>query len=365
MSSFGDHLKVHLLGESHGQLVGVLLEGLPAGVPVDAKAIQAQLERRRPAQSAVTSQRRERDPLTISTGVHEGRTSGAPLLMTTTNTDVDSSVYSALKPRPGHSDLGGHLKFFGHADPRGAGHFGGRLTWGLVAAGALARQALDVFGIRIVAYTERIGAHHITQEPSFDDAVRLVDSNEVRCPDDALAQRMRKDILDARKGGDSLGGAVRCRIQGLPAGLGGYHARSFESRMSLMLFGIPAVKAVGFGLGHELATMTGSQANDPIGLVQGAPQALTNRQGGVVGGLTDGSEVSLLATFKPTASILTPQDTVDLESNAPAKLTIKGRHDPCIVPRAVPVVENAVALVLLDLLLERLGEEGFQRRLLG
>jgi chorismate synthase len=180
----------------------------------------------------------------------------------------------------------------------------------------------------------------------------------VRCPDVKLADAMRQDILATRNKGDSLGGTVRCRIRNPPKGLGGYHQDSFESHMARMLFGIPAVKAVGFGLGEDLTRMKGSQTNDPIGLVGGEPRTLTNLQGGTVGGITDGSEVSFRVAFKPTSSLTIPQPTVDLSTGTSTDVTTQGRHDPCIVPRAVVVVENAAALVTLDLALARLGEEG-------
>jgi chorismate synthase len=359
MSQFGRVLRTTLFGESHGAAVGALVVGMPPGVDVDEGFVQAQLDRRRPGQSAVTTQRKESDKATFLGGVFDGATTGAPLVVVSYNEDKDSSKYDPDRPRPGHSDLAGRIKFFGRNDWRGAGHFGGRLTFGLVAMGAVARLALARLGTRIVAYTEEIGGLRLGQEPSFDDAARTVDTNDVRCPDAAVALRMREAILTTRNKGDSLGGVVRCRVQGAPAGLGGYHQDSFESRMAAMLFGIPAVKGVGFGLGFDLSRMKGSQSNDPIGLVDGQPQALGVRQGGTVGGVTDGGEVSFSVAFKPTSSLLVPQESVDLSAMKPAEVVTQGRHDPCIVPRAVPVVENAAALVVLDMVLERLGEKGF------
>ncbi|HLE47486.1 MAG TPA: chorismate synthase, partial [Candidatus Thermoplasmatota archaeon] len=183
--------------------------------------------------------------------------------------------------------------------------------------------------------------------------------NAVRCPDPELAQRIEELVLKTRNKGDSVGGVVRCRIRNLPAGLGGYHAESFESEMARLLFGIPAVKGVEFGRGFELSRLKGSESNDPIGLVDGKPRTTTHRQGGVVGGITDGNEVDFRVAFKPTSSLTLEQETVNLATLKPAKLRTQGRHDPCIVPRAVVVVENAAAIVLLDLLLRRLGEAAF------
>lgn len=359
MSRFGRRVEVSLFGESHGQAVGALVTGFPAGVEADFDFVQAQLDRRRPGQSAVTTQRKEEDRVEALSGVFEGRTTGAPILLLSWNSDKDSSKYDPNVPRPGHSDLSGRRKYFGFNDWRGAGHFGGRLTFGLVAAGALARVALRRVGTDVVAYTEEIAGLRLDGTPDFDTAAETVDTNDVRCPDADLAKSMREAILKTRNAGDSLGGVVRCRLRDPYPGLGGYHQESFESRMAEMLFGIPAVKGVGFGRGFELSRMKGSESNDPIGLVDGQPRALTNKQGGTVGGITDGTEVSFSVAFKPTSSLLVEQPSVDLEAGEDTTVVTQGRHDPCIVPRAVVVVENAAALVVLEMLLERLGEEAF------
>jgi chorismate synthase len=351
---------VHLWGESHGPAVGALVEGCPAGVEVDAAFLQAQLDRRRPGQSVVTTQRKEADALLVRSGVHDGKTTGAPLLLEAANADIDSKPYETTKPRPGHADLSARLKFFGFQDPRGGGHFGGRLTFGLTAAGALARLALRRFGVETLAYTEEIGGLRYEHAPAFEDVARVVDAHATRCPDPVLGQKMESLILQARRDGDSVGGVVRCRIRGLPAGLGGYHFESFESEAARLFLGVPAVKGIEFGLGFRLSRMHGSETNDPIGLVEGRPRTLTHRQGGTVGGITDGNEVDFAVAFKPTSSLTRAQATVDLATNQPAEVRTHGRHDPCIVPRAVVVVENAAAIVALDLLLKRLSEVGFQ-----
>lgn len=360
MSSVGKTYRVHLWGESHGPAVGALVEGCPAGVPFDQAYIQAQLDRRRPGQSAVTTQRQEADTLHVLSGVFEGKTTGAPILLQARNEDVQSKTYDANLPRPGHADLSARYKFFGHADPRGGGHFGGRLTFGLTAAGALARLALKRVGVDILAYTEEIGGLRLEREVDFAAAQGSVDANAVRCPDAALAKKMEERILEVRRSGDSLGGVVRCRIRGLPPGLGGYHFESFESAAAELFFGVPAVKGVEFGLGFKLARMRGLETNDPIGLVDGEPRTLSHRQGGTVGGITDGNEVDFAVAFKPTSSLTAPQRTVDLGAGKDAEVRTHGRHDPCIVPRAVVVVENAAAVVALDLLLQRMGEVMFQ-----
>lgn len=360
MSSFGTLYRVQLWGESHGEAVGALVEGCPPGVAFDHAYVQAQLDRRRPGQSVVTTQRKEADTLRVRSGLFEGKTTGAPILLEALNSDVDSKPYRPELPRPGHSDLSARLKFFGHHDPRGGGHFGGRLTFGLTAAGALARLALRRFGVDTLAYAEEIGGHRLAQAPDFDAAAKAVDANPVRCPDAALAHTMEETILAARRDGDSVGGVVRCRIRGLPPGLGGYHFESFESRAAQLFFGVPAVKGVAFGQGFELARGRGSQTNDPIGLVDGKPRTLTHKQGGTVGGITDGNEVDFAVAFKPTSSLTRAQSTVNLETGQATEVRTHGRHDPCIVPRAVVVVENAAGILALDLLLHRLAETGYR-----
>lgn len=359
MSSLGTLYRTTLWGESHGPGVGALVTGCPAGVPYDADFVQRQLDRRRPGQSAVTTQRKEADELQVWSGVFEGRTTGAPILFLATNKDIDSSKYSPDLPRPGQADLAGHLKFFGNQDWRGGGHFGGRLTFGLTASGALARLALRRFHVEFLAYAEEIGGLRLEKRPDFGAAAKLVDANAVRCPDAKLAKEMESLILKTRNQGDSVGGVVRVRIRGLPPGIGGYHFQSFESEMSRLFLGVPAVKGIEFGEGFALARRKGSQTNDPIGIVEGRPRALTRHQGGTVGGITDGGEVDFAVAFKPTSSLILPQQTVNLKTKKPAEVRTQGRHDPCIVPRAVVVAENAAATVCLDLLLLRLAELGY------
>lgn len=360
MSLHGTLYRVALFGESHGPGVGAVAYGCPAGVPYDEAFIQAQLDRRRPGQSAVTTQRKEADRVQTLAGVHEGHTTGAPVAFWAKNEDTEPARYEGHVPRPGHADLSGELKFFGQQDPRGGGHFGGRLTFGLTAAGALARLALRRFGVEFQAYADEIGGLRIPAEPEWDAAARTIDTNSVRCPDPSTAKEMEKLILKTRNQGDSVGGVVRCRIRNLPPGLGGYHFESFESEIARLCFGIPAVKGVEFGQGFHLSRVRGSESNDPIGIVDGAPRTLTHRQGGVVGGITDGNEVDFRVAFKPTSSLILPQASVDLDTSKAAEVRTQGRHDPCIVPRAVVVVENAAAVVCLDLLLRRLAETGFQ-----
>lgn len=359
MSTIGALYRVSLFGESHGPAVGALVQGCPPGVDVDLSFIQAQLDRRRPGQSVVTTQRKEPDRVEVLAGVRDGTTTGAPILFVASNEDTDSSKYAKRIPRPGHADLSAELKFFGHQDPRGGGHFGGRLTFGLTAAGALARLALRRFGVEIQAYSDEIGGLRLAKEPTWEQG-NQVDQNAVRCPDAKLAKEMEALILKTRNKGDSVGGVARCRIRSLPAGLGGYHYESFESEMSRLLCGIPAVKGVEFGQGFALSRMKGSESNDPIGLVGGKPRTLSHVQGGTVGGITDGNDVDFRVAVKPTSSLILPQRSVDLATGKPTQLRTQGRHDPCILPRAVVVIENAAAIVCLDLVLRRLAETGFE-----
>lgn len=360
MSLVGTLYRVALFGESHGPGVGALVLGCPPGIPFDQEFIQRELDRRRPGQSAVTTQRKEADTLQVLSGVFDGHTTGAPLCLFASNKDVDSSKYERRVPRPGHADLSAELKFFGFADRRGGGHFGGRLTFGLTAAGAVARLGLRRVKAEVQAFTDEIGGLRLGQDPDWAQVARTVEANPVRCPDAKLAKEMEALILKTRNKGDSVGGVVRCRIRGLPPGLGGYHAESFESQMSGLLFGIPAVKGVEFGQGFELSRLRGSESNDPIGFVDGRPRTLTHKQGGTVGGITDGNVVDFRVAFKPTSSLILPQQTVDLETRAGTEIATQGRHDPCIVPRAVVVVENAAAIVAFDLLLQRMGEAAFR-----
>lgn len=323
-------MKYTIFGESHGPAIGVVLEGVPAGLELDLDFIRAQLARRAPGQNAMTTARKEDDEPELLSGVFEGRTTGGPLCAVIFNTDTRSRDYAKLKdlPRPGHADYAGFVRYRGCNDYRGGGHFSGRLTAPLVFAGAVAQQVLGGHGVTVAA---RI-------------------SNVAGIPD-PTPEEMEGAILAAKADGDSVGGRIACAVTGLPAGLGDPDfGCNVEGIFSQYLFAVPAVKAVGFGLGTGFAEVRGSQANDPFYMDGGTVRTRTNHAGGINGGITNGMPVTFEVTIRPTPSIGREQDTVDLSTGADAKLSVTGRHDPCILPRAVPVIEAAAALAACQVL---------------
>jgi chorismate synthase len=349
----GERFMMITFGESHGRCVGVIVDGCPAGLPLQESDIQSKLDLRKPGQSIVTTQRREEDKVEILSGVFNGYTTGAPICMLIWNKDVDSKPYDMIKskPRPGHADYPAYVKYKGFNDYRGGGRFSGRLTAAFVMAGALAEKLLRyTLGIEIFAYTKEIGGISMNK-----DALDYIDeiksnrySNEVRCPDSSTAMLMRDAIVKARQEGDSLGGIVECIAINVPIGLGEPIFGALESDMSRALFSIPAVKGVEFGSGFRAARLKGSENNDPYAIKDGKVVTLTNNAGGILGGLSNGMPLLLRVAFKPASSIAKTQRTVDIESMNDSEIVVPGRHDPCVVPRAVPVVEAMVAVVLAD-----------------
>ena len=323
-------MRYMIFGESHGPAIGVVLEGVPAGLALDLDFIRAELARRAPGQSAMTTARKEKDEPEILSGVFEGKTTGTPLCAVIFNTDTRSKDYAKLKdlPRPGHADYAGFVRYHGCNDYRGGGHFSGRLTAPLVFAGAVAKLALRQRGVAVAA--------HISNVAGIADPT---------------PEEMEAAILAAKADRDSVGGRIRCAVTGLPAGLGAPDfGCNVEGIFSQYLFAVPAVKAVGFGLGTGFAALRGSQANDAFYMDGDIVRTRTNHTGGVNGGITNGMPVEFEVTIRPTPSIARSQDTVDLSAGTDAKLEITGRHDPCIVPRAVPVIESAAALATCELL---------------
>ena len=323
-------MKHIIFGESHGPAIGVVLEHVPPGVAVDMDFIRAEMARRAPGTSPMSTARREADEPHILSGVVEGKTTGTPLCAVIENTDTRSRDYAKLKdlPRPGHADYAGHVRYEGCNDYRGGGHFSGRLTAPLVFAGALAKLILREKGVTVSAVISNVGG----------------------VADPTQAQ-MEKIVLAAKGDLDSVGGAIRCTVEGLPAGLGAPdYGRNVEGIFSQQLYAVPAVKAVAFGAGFGFAAMRGSQANDPFYMDEDAVRTRTNHTGGVNGGITNGMPVVFEVAIRPTPSIAREQDTVDLSTGRDAKLVIEGRHDPCIVHRAVPVIEAAAALAACELL---------------
>ncbi len=355
-SEFGKLLKISVFGQSHGKAIGVNIDGLPAGEAIDLETLNAFLDRRRPGKSPLSTARRENDAPVFLSGMENGVTCGAPLCAIIENSDQHSSDYSELvdKPRPSHADYTARVKWDGHADMRGGGHFSGRLTAPLCIAGGIAKQILARRGIFVGAHLAAVGTENdapfpLRPTPELFDAIA---AKAFPVVDDDAGARMQALILEARQNLDSVGGIIECAAIGLPAGLGDPMFDGVENRLASALFGIPAVKGVEFGLGFGSARLHGSENNDPFTLENGTVVTAGNRAGGILGGITTGMPVTLRTAIKPTPSISRPQQTVSLSAMENAELVIRGRHDPCIAHRAVPVVEAVTAAVLLDLLLE-------------
>lgn len=353
--SWGYHMEVSLFGESHGPAIGVVLSGLPAGVALDEAAIAAQMARRAPGGADWSTPRREADTVKILSGAYQGRTTGTPLCAVIENTNTHSRHYEGLDrlPRPGHADYTGAVKYRGYADPRGGGHFSGRLTAPLTFAGAVARLYLREKGVDIAGHVCQIGECRDIPANLAAPDMEAMHNAAAGFPALSPAARlsMAEAIRQARAEGDSLGGAVEVFATGVPAGLGDPIFSGFESHFASLCYGIPGVKAVEFGAGQSFAYLRGSQANDSFCWRQGEVATVTNHTGGVNGGITNGMPLAARITFRPTPSISREQDTVNL-AGGPARLAIKGRHDPCIVPRALPVAEAALALTIMDFMLE-------------
>jgi chorismate synthase len=353
LNRFGQRLTVELFGSSHGPEVGAEVAGIPEGTPVDPAVLQGFLDRRRPVGRRLATKRWEEDRLVLDAGVVGGRATGATIRGHVVNQDADRSAYEATRtvPRPGHADYPARVRYGPDADLSGGGIFSGRMTVGLVLAGALVRPLLSRRGIEVAAFTTAIGDRSavVDSELSVPELARLRDAHEIGCPGPKAAAEMEAVVLEARRDGDSVGGVVEARATGVPVGLGEPFFDSIESEVAHLLFSIPAVKGVEFGAGFGGARMRGSEHNDPYDWRDGHPVPRTNHAGGILGGLATGAPIVARAAIKPTSSIAKPQDSVDLRDGSPVKLVVKGRHDPCIVPRAVVVVESAVAFALADL----------------
>ena len=350
-SHFGKLLTITTFGESHGPAVGVILDGCPPGLPLDAAAVQQDLDRRRPGQSAVTTQRREPDTVEILSGVFEGVTTGAAVAMVVRSVDARPRDYAALKDifRPGHADYTYTAKY-GVRDYRGSGRSSGRETVGRVAAGAVARRILEREGARVQAYTVQVG-DLIARDRDLDRA----EENSIRCPDAGAAAEMERAILAAREAGDSLGGVVEILASGVPAGLGDPVMDKLDATLAHGLMSIGAVKGFEVGEGFASARRRGSEMNDRM-----TPEGFaTNHAGGILGGISTGQPIVLRIAVKPPSSIALPQKTVDRAGN-PRDFAITGRHDPCLCPRVVPVAEAMTCLVLADALLRQRAIEGWK-----
>jgi chorismate synthase len=346
MNTLGKHFKITCIGESHGELIGIVIDGCPAGLKLDHERLQGDLNRRRPGQSKITTSRTEQDRADVLTGLYNGYTTGAPITIIIKNQDMDSSKYLKAKwtPRPGHADYTAELRYGKYRDPRGGGRFSGRLTASYVIAGSVAKQLMETIGTTVVAYTHQIGRIRASEPVSLEQ----IENNLVRCPDLKTAEKMIEEIEKAKANGDSIGGKVKAIAFKPPRGIGDPVFDTLEGDLSKAFFSIPAVKAVEFGIGVKAAELLGSENNDQYNIVDGKIQTKTNNSGGIFGGISNGMPIETTITFKPTPSISKPQHTVDLKEMRETIIRIEGRHDPCIVPRAVPVVEAMMAVVLVD-----------------
>lgn len=351
-STYGEHLMLSIFGQSHGRAIGMVLDGIPAGLPVDEEALQTFLNRRAPGQNDWSTPRREEDFLEFLGGILDGYTCGAPISAVIYNSNTRRADYENLKdcPRPGHSDYTAQEKYGGFQDSSGGGHFSGRLTAPLCIAGGLCKQWLQKRGIRIGAHISLVGS--VTDTP-FDPLAPELEQVDERFPvlDGEAGSRMREAIARARAQGDSLGGRIQCAVTGLPAGLGEPMFGGVENRLAQILYGIPAVKGLWFGDGLRTGELPGSGYNDGYAMEHGRVVTTTNHNGGILGGITTGMPVLFEVAVKPTPSIAQPQETVSLSRGEATTLTIQGRHDPCILPRAVPVVEAAAAIAIFDMIL--------------
>lgn len=347
-NTFGHLFRITTFGESHGGAVGVVIDGCPPRVPITVEEIRFELDRRRPGQSKLVTQRRESDRVHILSGVFEGQTLGTPICLLVWNEDARPEAYADFKDlyRPSHADYTYDARY-GIRDWRGGGRSSARETVGRVAAGAVAKKILRQLGVEIVGWVEKIHTLRVQIDPNTV-TLEQVEANPVRCPDPLAAEAMARAIEQARKEGDSLGGVVGCVARGVPAGWGDPVFDKLDADLAKAMLSIPAAKGFEVGSGFAGTDLTGSQHNDPFYVdADGRVRTHTNHSGGVQGGISNGENILIRVAFKPTATIMMPQETVDIHRQ-PAVLKAKGRHDPCVLPRAVPIVEAMMALVLVD-----------------
>lgn len=355
-NSFGTIFRITSFGESHGKLIGIILDGVPAGLQFDLEFIQSEIERRKPNQSHLATPRHEEDQVKVLSGLLENRTTGAPICLIIENQDIDLSIYEKYRNflRPSHVDYSALKKYAGFSDFRGSGRFSGRITAGFVIAGAVAKQILKRYNIRVFAYTKSIGNIVDETRYSSDEIEKLYDlrhNSLVGAIDHAKSKSMEFLIETVKKQKDSIGGTIKCMVDNFPAGKGGPIFNRIDSNISKAIFAIPSIKAIEFGAGFKSAKMRGSEHNDPWILKNGKVQTTKNDAGGIIGGISTGMPIEFTVAVKPTASIGIPQKTVNIETMENVEIEFSGRHDPCIVPRAIPVIEAMTAIVLLDCLL--------------
>lgn len=357
-STFGTSVTTTIFGQSHSEAIGCVIDGLPAGIEVDFDELQAFLDRRAPGKTDTSTTRKEADKPRVLSGLVDGHTCGAPFAALIENTNTRSQDYDQLRrvPRPGHADYPAFVRYNNYHDVAGGGHFSGRLTAPLCIAGGIAKQALQqAFGMQVVAHIALLGVDQIEDEllndMSFDKAQQdAVLANELPCINAETAAEMHDAITEARDAQDSIGGVIEVAAYGMPAGIGSPMAMGLENRIAAIAFGIPAVKGIEFGAGYAAAISTGSDNNDAYRMSGDYISTTTNNAGGILGGISTGAPITMTLAIKPTPSIAATQQSVDLAKLEDADLNITGRHDPCIVPRAVPVAEAALALALLDAL---------------
>ncbi|UCC18187.1 MAG: chorismate synthase [Promethearchaeota archaeon] len=355
-NSMGKIFKITSFGESHGVLVGIIVDGVPAGLDFDLKFIQNEIDKRKPGQSKLTTSRLEEDQVKVLSGVFENKTTGAPICLVIENKDMNSSVYRKFKNflRPSHIDYSALRKYGGFSDFRGSGRFSGRITSGFVMAGAIAKQILKKYDITIFAYTHSIGNIIDERVYSFDEIERLYEFREesqIRAINHERSILMVQLIEQVIKQKDSIGGTIKCIAKNFPAGKGGPIFNSIESNISKAIFSIPGIKGIEFGAGFKAARMKGSEHNDPWILKGGKIQTTKNDSGGIIGGISTGMPIEFTVAVKPPASIGIPQKTVNTKTMENVEIEFYGRHDPCLIPRVIPVVEAMTANVLLDFLL--------------
>ena len=355
-NTFGTKFKITSFGESHGKVVGVVIDGTPAGLEFDLNFIQNELEKRKPGQSNFTTTRNEQDKIEVLSGIFNNKTTGAPICLIIENKDINSSYYEKNKDllRPSHVDYGILQRFGGYADYRGSGRFSGRITAGFVMAGAIAKLILNKYNISIFAYTKSIRNIEDFKDYNIDDLETIIQKREespVRALDLALSEKMKKEIEIAKKAKDSVGGTISCIINNVPPGIGGPLFNSLESNISKGIFSIPAIKGIEFGVGFKASEMMGSEHNDPWIIKDGIIKASKNDSGGIIGGLSTGMPIQFTVAVKPTPSIGIIQKTVNTKKMIEEEIKIEGRSDPCILPRAVVIVESIAAIVILDYLL--------------
>lgn len=348
-NSLGTRFAVTSFGESHGPKIGIVIDGCPAGLELVVNDIQRELQRRRPSGDRFSTERIEGDQVEISSGVFNNRTTGAPIHLSVPNLDVRSEGYEKRKftPRPGQADLVARAKYGGHEDYRGGGRFSARITVGFVAAGAVAKKLLSTIGMTVYAHTVGIGGVSANKVPP-DEEAKLARDNSLSCSDPIAAEKMSSAIADAKTRGDTLGGVIEAVASGVPIGLGEPVFDNLDGDLSKAFFAIPSVKAVEVGAGFQSVRMRGSEYNDALTVREGKVQSLTNNAGGITGGLSNGQPIVCRIGFRPPSSIAIPQTTVNIQTLKEQPILIEGRFDACVVPRAIPIVEAMMAIVLAD-----------------